>query len=116
MDLLSVARLLERHLLVRNLEPLLLPHPTPAPEQAGHDPFGTTFFFVERFLSSNHAPLPTAPLADDVALVLAARRFVEESQQLPPSFGARRSDGVLPLGQPRFPRGLVLPFRLDGVP
>jgi len=31
-DLLPVARFLERHLLVGDLEPLLFPHPTPAPQ------------------------------------------------------------------------------------
>jgi hypothetical protein len=55
-DLLSIARLLERHLLVGNFQPLLLPHPTPTPEQAGHNSFRTTFFFVESFLAADDAP------------------------------------------------------------
>ena len=78
-DLLPVPRFLKSHLLVGDLEPLLLPHPTPTPEQAGHDPFRTTFFFVKSFFAADDAPLAAAPLADDVALVLASSSFVEES-------------------------------------
>jgi hypothetical protein len=66
-DLLPVPRLLERHLLVRDLEPLLFPHAAAAPEQAGHDPFRAGLLLVKSFFAADDTPV----LIDTVAKLVS---------------------------------------------
>ena len=78
-DLLPRPRFLVAHLLVGDLRPLLLAHARAAAQQARHDPFDARLLLVERLLPADDAPLAAAPLADDVALVLAPCGFVQQS-------------------------------------
>ena len=70
---------------------------------------------MKRLLAADDAPLPTPPLADDVALILPSSGLVEQPQQLPPGLRPRTRDGVLALREPGLARGLVLALGLDGV-